>query len=125
ISGDAQHRRLFREDAVLAIQLTSYAHGYAARSFGEDAFGLRQQADRVHYLGIADILAPAAALLDGLDRVVAIGRIANRKRSRNGRGLLRFDLSASGLYRGRNRRASRGLRAEELHWLVFDQPKLD
>src|ERR1022692_1680327 len=124
ISGDAYHGRFLRQDSVLAIELTRCADRDTAGGLGEDAFGFRQQADRIDDLGIAHILAPSAALLDGLDGVVAVGGIADGERTRDGRRLLRIDLRAASLHSRRNRRASGSLRSEELYLLLFDQAEL-
>jgi hypothetical protein len=39
VSGNAQHGRLFRQNAVLPIKLARAPNSHAAGGFGEDAFG--------------------------------------------------------------------------------------
>src|ERR1700677_2529512 len=112
IASDAQHRRLLWQNAILSVELAGGTYSYAARSLGKNTFGFRQQPDRVDHFGLAQVFAPSAAVLDGLNGIVPVGRIADGKRTRNSGWLLRVDLRAAGFYPRRNRRAPRGLRAK-------------
>src|SRR5204863_6297028 len=60
-------------------------------SFGEHAFGFRQQLDRVDHFRIADIFAPSATALDGSDGVVSVRGIPDRERARDRGWFLRSE----------------------------------
>src|SRR5205823_5043162 len=72
VSRDTQHGCLAGMNTPLPIQFVSSTHGHSTGSLGEYAFGFCQELDGFHQLWIRNILCPAPALRDGLDRVMTI-----------------------------------------------------
>ena len=99
VSGDAQYRRFLRQNTILAIEFACGADGDTPGCFGKDAFRLGEQTDRIDYFGIADVFTPSAALLDGLDGIMPVRRIADSERTRDGRRFLGIDLRTAGFHR--------------------------
>ena len=114
VARDAEDGGFVGQNAILAIEIAGASDGDSACGFGEDAFGFGEQSNGIDDFGIADVFAPSAAAFDGLDRVVAVGGVADGDRARDGRGLLRLDLGAACFYGRRDRRAACGLRRRTL-----------
>src|SRR5215470_16843132 len=112
VAGDAQDRGFVGLDASLRKELTRCGYRYASGSLSEYTFGFSQQSHRIYDFRVGRILAPATAGDDGLDRVKAVGRIADGQRTRNGGRLLRLDLAAAAFYRSADGTAARSLRTE-------------
>ena len=105
----------------MRVELARRGNRHAACGLGEDAFAFRQESHAVHNLRIGCVLGPAAAAQDRLGRIKAVRRIADGKRARDRRRLLRINLIAPGLYRRADGAAPRGLRAEKFYLLLFHE----
>ena len=84
----------------MSVEFARRSYGHAARGLGEQSLGFREQLDALYQLGIGNVLRPATAFGDDFNRVVAIRRIPNGKRTRDGRGFLRLDIGVASFHRG-------------------------
>src|SRR3990170_3508248 len=78
-AGDEGHHELVRVDVAGLYEAPQPGDDDAARRLGEDAFALRQEADALHDLLVADSGAGAARIGHRAESVIAIGRVANRQ----------------------------------------------
>ena len=90
-----------------SISLLRDRHRRAAGGLGEDAFGLGQQVDAGADLVVGDHLGPAAGLLQHLDHLEAVGRVADRDRLGDRVGLHRIRVIDAGVQRLRRPARSR------------------
>ena len=109
----------------MPVKLARTAHRDPARGLGENAFAFGEQLDSLDHFLIGDIFRPSPAVANGANGIVAIGRIADRERTGNGRRFLRLNFLPSRLDRTGDGRASGSLRSEELHRLCLYQIELD
>src|SRR5262249_15779647 len=77
-------RQIIRFDSTLRDQLLCYRNGDSSGGFGEDTFSLRQQSDSGDALVVGNVFRPAPTFSDQSGGVIAVGRIADRKRLRDG-----------------------------------------
>src|SRR5438093_6469190 len=80
ISGDVRHNDLIAVQSPRLCKLLEDANSYPASRFSEDTFGPRQELDALDDLVVVNHLGIAACVLHDSERVVAVGRIANRQR---------------------------------------------
>src|SRR5271156_116526 len=121
VAGDAGNGKFIGTDAAMRVEACGDGGCHSARSFSEDAFSLSQFLNRGDDLDIRYVFSPATALANAACRKDTIGRVADGQRSSDGRRPLRFDMIGARLDRRRNGRATGSLRAEETHFLLFDQ----
>src|SRR3990167_9768430 len=79
VARDKGDRRVGPFDDALFDQLLENADGHAACRLGEDALGLREEHHALHDLLVGDGVHGPAALGGGLERVIAVGGIADGK----------------------------------------------
>src|ERR1700681_3318698 len=77
VAGDAHDRGLVGRNATFANELLRYTGGHAASGFRADAFGLRQAFDVAANSRAGNISRRPAAVTNELDRVRAVGGIAD------------------------------------------------
>src|SRR5919204_3256018 len=121
VAGHQRHDLLVRVDLARLGQLLQHTDGYAARRLGEDALGARQQANAFDDLRVRGGLQRATRLVDDLQCVVPIRRIANRQTLGN-RVRSHWADGQAALTRGLNHgRAALRLGADHLDGARLDQ----
>jgi hypothetical protein len=106
VAGDCNHKAIGRLDPPLGNQFSRHSQCGASGSFSEDAFGFRQQLDRIDNFTVARILAPSAAISDYSRSEVPISGISDRKRLGNRVRFDRSNVTRSGFNSRRNRIAA-------------------
>ena len=110
VAGHADDDRLVAPDDAALHEIDRRGERRAAGRLGEDAFGFREQLNRVDDLRVADRRAAAARLADRLDHLITVGGVANRDRLGDRVRPHRLGMLEAGCERVHDRRAPGRLR---------------